>query len=122
MIYKFKNVNPLGKRELDCVTRAISLALDKDYYDVKNDLCLVGQLFKCEKLCVCCYKYLLDYVYGLQRIESFQGMTIEEFIKYNPYGTYIIRVDSHLTSCIDSVLYDLWDCRNEIVDIVWQVK
>ena len=121
MRYKFLNLNPMNKRELDCVCRAISLALNKDYYNVEDDLYLVGQLFKCEKLCVCCYKHLLDYVYKLERIEEFKGLSIEEFINCNPYGTYIIRVDSHLTCCIDSILFDTWDCRNEIVDIVWQV-
>ena len=122
MIYKFKNVNPLGKRELDCVTRAISLALNKDYYDVKNDLCLVAQLFKCEKLCVCCYKYLLDYVYGLQRIEEVQGLTIYDFAHLYHEGTYIVRVKGHLSCVIDGYCYDTWDCTSEVIDIVWQVK
>ena len=122
MKYKFLNLQPMGLRLQDCVCRAISLGLNEDYCVIERKLELIAELFDCEELCVCCYKHLLDSVYNLERIESFQGMTIEEFIKYNPYGTYIIRVDSHLTCCIDSVLYDLWDCRNEIVDIVWQVK
>ncbi len=121
MIYKFKNVNPLGNRELDCVCRAISLATNKDYYEVENDLNLIGQLFKCEKLCVCCYKYLLDYVYGLQRIEEVQGLTIYDFAHIYRDGTYIVRVKNHLTTVIDGYCYDTWDCTSEVIDIVWQV-
>jgi hypothetical protein len=120
--YKFLNLNPLGKRELDCVCRAISLGVDEDYYKVQHKLSLIGDLFECEKLCVCCYKHLLDNVYNLERIEGYHGFTINEFLEHEPYGTFIIRVDGHLTAAIDSVVYDLWDCRDETVDIVWRVK
>ena len=122
MIYKFKNVNPLNQRTLDCVCRAISLAMDKDYYEVENDINLVGQLFKCEKLCVCCYKYLLDYVYGLQRIEEVKGLTVYDFAHLYREGVYIVRVPNHVTTVIDGYCFDTWDCTSEVIDIVWQVK
>lgn len=122
MHYQFLNVNPLGKKELDCVCRAISGALNENYYKVKNKLELVGALQECEKLCVCCYKFLLDYVYNLKRFEEYQGMTICEFMELNPYGTYIIRVDGHLTHCKDGICYDIFDCTNEIIDLVWLVE
>lgn len=121
MHYQFLNLQPLGKIEEDCVCRAISCALNENYYKIQDKLHLIADLFECEELCVCCYKYLLDTVYNFKRYESFQGYTIEEFIDMNPQGTYIIRVDGHLTCCCDGNLYDTWDCRNEIVDIVWQV-
>lgn len=119
--YNFLNLNPMNSIELDCVTRAITLALNEDYYTIKRKLELVGELFECEKLCVCCYKFLLDEVYGLDRIEEYAGLTIEEFSKYRPSGTYLIRVDGHLTTLIDGTVYDIWDCRDEIVRIIWVV-
>lgn len=119
--YKFLNLNPLGKREQDCVCRAISLALNEDYRCIEHKLELIGELFECEELCVCCYKHLLDYVYSLQRIEEYQGHTIEEFANHNPYGVFLVRVNGHLTCVIDNKIVDIWDCRNEIVDIVWKV-
>lgn len=118
-MYKFLNVNPLGRREEDCVCRAISLALRKDYYEIQNKLHIVADLFDCDELCVCCYKFLLDNVYTLHRIEEYKGIPIYEFIRLHPYGTYIIRVDGHATCIIDGTCYDIWDCRDEIVDIVW---
>ena len=120
MHYKFLNVNPLGKFEEDCVCRAISGALDINYYEVQNKLELVGALFNCEKLCVCCYKFLLDNVFNLCRIEEFQGMPVKEFIRHCDKGTYIIRVDGHLTHCKDGICYDIFDCTNDIVDLVWK--
>ena len=120
--YKFLNLNPLGLREQDCVCRAISLALNEDYYTIKRKLELVGELFECEQLCVCCYKFLLDNVYNLDRIEECQGMTVNEFADFFPQGVYIIRVDGHCTCVIDTQLLDIWNCGNEIVDIVWKVQ
>ena len=120
--YKFLNLNPLNEREQDCVCRAISLALQEDYYLIERKLELVGELFECEKLCSCCYKHLLDYVYGLERIEEVQGMTVEEFANRFPKGTYIVRVPQHCTCVIDNQIFDIWNCSQEKVDIVWEVK
>jgi hypothetical protein len=120
--YKFLNLNPLGLREQDCVCRAISLALNEDYFTIERKLELVGELFECEQLCVCCYKFLLDNVYNLDRIEECQGMTVNEFADFFPQGIYIIRVDGHCTCVIDNQLLDVWNCGNEIVDIVWKVQ
>lgn len=120
--YNFLNLNPLGELEEDCVTRAIALALCEDYYTIKRKLELVAELFECEKLCVCCYKFLLDEVYGLDRIEEYAGLTIEEFSQDYKQGVYLIRVDNHLTTLVNDTLYDIWDCRDEIIRIIWVIK
>ena len=119
--YKFLNLNPLGEIEQDCVCRAISLALQQDYYIVEHKLHLIGDLFDCDGLCVCCYKHLLDYVYELDRIEEYQGYTIETFANYHSCGTFLIRIDGHLTCLIDGEIYDIWDCTKEAIDLVWKV-
>lgn len=119
--YQFLNINPLGELEEDCVCRAISLALDEDYCKIQNKLHLVADLFECEMLCICCYKYLLDEVYGLERIEEFSGMTIDEFLHYHPEGTYLIRIDNHLTCAIDGTVLDIWDCTNHEIRLIWKV-
>ena len=119
--YKFLNLNPLGKREQDCVCRAISLALEEDYYVIQHKLSLVGDLFDCDKLCLCCYKFLLDEVYNLNRIEEYQGFMIQDFITDNPKGTYLIRIEGHLTCVVDGYCYDIWDCTDKIIDVIWEV-
>ena len=120
--YQFLNVNPLGIKEKDCVCRAISKALNEEYYLISRKLELVAELFECEMLCECCYKHLLDYVYGLTRIEEFKGLTITDFINLHPTGKYIVRVPQHLTHIDNGTILDIWDCSNEIVDIVWVVE
>lgn len=121
MDYQLLNLNPLGIKEEDCVCRAISLATEKDYEDIKYKLYLIAELYECETLCVCCYKHLLDNVFKLTRIHGCRGMSIKEFGNLYPKGTYIIRVEGHLTCAIDCTIYDIWDCRDEIIDIVWKI-
>lgn len=121
MAWQFLNLQPLGRLEEDCVTRAISLATGEDYTTIQDKLYYIGKLFECEQLCVCCYKHLLDYVYNCTRIEAVQGMTINEFLKTFPHGVYLIRVSGHLTCVIDGEIIDTWNCADKIVDIVWLV-
>ena len=89
---------------------------------IEEKLHLVAELFECEYLCVCCYKYLLDNVYDLKRIEEVKGMTVEEFANHFPIGVFIVRVEGHLTCVIDNNIIDIWNCKDEIVDLVWEVK
>lgn len=119
--FEFHNVNPLGLREQDCVCRAISLALNRDYYDIEDKLKLVGELFECEFLCVDCYKMLLDCVFNLTRIEAFHGWTINEFCEEGLEGIFIIRVEGHLTCIMNKKIKDIWDCGEEVIDIIWRV-
>ena len=121
MQFKYLNLNPKGYREEDCVVRAISLALNLEYFDTRRKLKLIANLLNCDELCVCCYKHLLDNVYKLQRMEGYKGATIEKFLTENPTGKYLIRVKGHLTCGIDGVLRDTWDCRNRKIDIVWVI-
>lgn len=120
MNYCYLNLNPNGKIDNDCVTRAISMALGKDYNIIRKKLSAIGILFDCEDLCVCCYQHLLDQVYNLKRVNG-KGQTIEMFLNSHPKGTYIFRVDGHLSCGIDGTLFDIWNCKDELIDIVWKV-
>ncbi|MBR5223795.1 MAG: hypothetical protein IKV81_06505 [Clostridia bacterium] len=119
--FVFYNRNPDGERESDCVTRAISFALDKDYSSIRKKLHHSARLNGCDKLCVCCYRLLLESVFGLQAINC-RNMTINDFATLNPMGTYILRIDGHLTCLKNGTVYDIWDCRNEEVTDAWFVR
>lgn len=117
--YRYLNLQPLGMHDEDCVCRAISLAVNEDYYKVDNQLKLVAQLLECDELCVCCYKFLIEKVYGLIPSNEFKGMAISDFLNVHPEGIYIIRINGHLTCAIDGVIFDIWDCSEEIIDMIW---
>lgn len=120
-MFNYYNANPLGNIESDCVCRAIQRALGQDYYDVERKLCLIAELFDCETLCVCCYKHLLENVYGLKP-QMANGATVGDIARAYRDEIVLIRIDGHLTVAEYGQVYDLWDCTNEVADIFWIVK
>lgn len=120
MRFVYYNLNPKGIKEEDCVTRAITLASGLDYEKVAEKLYYSSKLLECDKLNVFCYKHLLDDIFKYQKVYC-SGMTVEEFAENHPYGTYLIRINGHLSTLIDNTIYDLWDCRNEILTNAWRV-
>lgn len=115
------NANPWGLDEEDCVTRAISAALNIKYVAVGRLLELVASYRKCDKLCVCCYHYLLEEVFGLEPIFC-GGNRVGEIAADHPGRKLLIRVDGHLTCSMYGVVIDTWDCTDEIVDCFWIVE
>ena len=118
--FQFYNANPLKKLEQDCVCRAISRAVKMPYKTIENKLHLIGKLFECDELCVCCYHHLLEKVFGLkQKIAN--GKTVREVVKDYHNSILLLRLEGHLTMAEFGVIYDLWDCRDEKVDVFWIV-
>lgn len=120
-MFKFRNVNPLGKIESDCVCRAIKDATGLDYYDVEDKLYLIAELFDCEELCVCCYRHLLENVFGFTPLMAY-GRKVHEIASTFNDKIVLIRLNGHLTVSKFGIIYDLWDCSQEVADIFWIVE
>lgn len=69
---------------------------------------------------VSCYSNLLSKIYKYPTIPC-AGLTVGEFADKYPRGIYLVRVSGHLTVVIDNCIYDIFDCRNSMCDIVWEV-
>lgn len=119
--YEYLNLNPNNENASDCVCRAIALGTNEKYETIERKLQLVAELFECEELCLCCYQHLLDYVYSFKKIYLDEIVTIKDFLKMNPNGIYIIRIEGHLTCAMNGTIYDSWDCSDKLVDVVWVV-
>jgi hypothetical protein len=119
--FEFYNANPLSKIEGDCVYRAINTATGIPYYEIAKKLKLVSELFECDELCVCCYQHFLEDVLGLTRHNA-NGATVGEIAKEFQDYIVLIRTEGHLTMSEYGIVYDIWDCTNEIADIFWLVK
>jgi len=117
----YYNNNPDGKTQNDCVTRALCLGTGLSYPKIRKKLYHTARLLNCEKLCVCCYRHLLDDVFKYKRVAS-EGLSVGEFADLHNKGTYILRIDGHLTCAIDNNVYDIWDCRCELVTDAWRVE
>lgn len=119
--YIYYNASPNGQKRNDCVVRALSLALDLEYFDVEDLLIEIGDYYECEELCVCCYKYLLQNIIGLKPYDG-QGKTVDEIVEENPECVLIIRVEGHLTCAIRGAIYDIFNPGDMIVDRYWIVE
>lgn len=114
------SIRPNGYHIPDCVIRAITLALDIDYYEVVNLLHLNAQEFQCDCLNVKCYEKLLDIDFDLPHYMSF-GKCVEEIAQEYPNNILIIRIEGHLTASVDGIVYDIWNCLDQEVTDYWVV-
>lgn len=119
--YYNRNDDPTIHRN-DCVTRAISLASGLPYSEIRRKLRNTASLLDCENsLCPTCYGFLIQEVLG-GVLKDCNGITVEEFADRNPKGTYLLRINSHLTTLCDGTIYDTWDCRDRYCHIAWEVR
>lgn len=118
-VYYNRNDDKVSRN--DCVTRAISLASGLPYSTIRRKLRYTARLLACEKLCVSCYEFLIREVLGGVPINC-EGMTVNDFAKLHPYGTYLLRMDGHITTLIDFTLYDIFDCRKKRITNAWKMK
>jgi hypothetical protein len=42
--------------------------------------------------------------------------TVGDFAKAYPDGSYIVDTSKHWTAVVDGVIYDTWDCSQELID------
>ena len=118
------NPNPKHKNVPDCVIRAICFAMDMNWYDVYDDLCEVGRRD--------CNMPSSDAVWGhylqIRGCRPFllpkrcpNCVTIKDFARLYPEGTYIIGTGSHAVAIRDGDYYDSWDSGDEISSFFWKV-
>lgn len=121
MPYKYYNTNPNGYHIPDCVIRAISTAMNIDYYGVLSMLHKNGKYYDCNDLSVRCYEKLLDFDFNLPHFKGGED-TAEQIAKNFPYDIIILRMDGHLSVAINGVIHDIWDCSKEVVTDFWVVN
>lgn len=117
--FRYYNANPYRIEEEDCVIRAIQLGLNLPYEVVNNLLTLSANYNQCDKLCVCCYHFLLEEIFCLPVRFCQNYETVGEIALMYPNNKCIIRIDGHLTCADNGVVNDLWDCTQRLVDCYW---
>ena len=121
MNYTYYNRNPKNRMENDCVCRAISTALDIDYYEVKYLIYKNSKNNSCDALTKSCYRSLLENEFGLKSHFG-RGRTVQEIAYHYPHNRVIMRVYAHLTCSLYGRPYDTFDCTGDIVDEYWVVE
>jgi len=121
MRFKQYNANPSDKRTTDCTRRALSLAYNIPYNDVKKELNGIR-----DELGKSAYNYAVvtdEYISrkGSEELEIGSKVSVKDFCDNHLVGTYLLDVSEddlmnrHLTCVIDGTIYDTWDCSEYVV-------
>lgn len=118
------NPNPQKKEVPDCVVRAISIALNKPWFVVYDDLCALGRK-ECNMPSADSVwgRYLFDLGFEPFMLPAVcpRCTTINEFTKMYPTGVYIIGTGSHAVAIIDGNYFDSWDSGSEVATFFWRI-
>ena len=120
-MFKYYNAHPRKLSVDDCVKRSITLATGIPYIEVQKGL------NDHKKITGVKYFYdnpnpesYMEKVLGFKRVvvaPKVDGarVTVEEFVKLQPCGRYVLSISGHWTTCIDGIIYDTWDCGKKSV-------
>ena len=110
MPYVYFNPNPRGASVGDCVIRAISKAMDRDWDDIYTELSLQGFMQKdMPSSNIVWGTYLIEHSFEEGLLPRNRDYTIRDFCRDYPTGTYVVGTDSHACCVLDGSLYDSYD-------------
>lgn len=119
--FRYYNRDEDNVHRNNCVTRAISLASGMSMGETRKKLRCIATLFDCSRICLSCYKHLIENVLYYKPLDC-DGMTVEEFADMHPIGTYLVRMEQHISIIIDNCIYDIFNCRDHILTNAWEVR
>jgi len=124
-VYTFTNNNPLQYRSGDCVIRAISLAFNKDWYEVYDDLYRLGREMADMPNVNRVYETYITKLGG-KKISAYRELeggrkriTARDLTKRN--GTFIISTAKHLAVVKNKKLLDTWDSSDRSAYKIWEI-
>lgn len=116
MAWRFYNPNPDFNFVGDCVIRAISLAVDKDWDPVYLGMTVKGYELKDMPSSNAVWgAYLRSKGFKRYIVPNTcpDCYTVKEFCEDYPDGIYVLCTGTHAVTVIDGDYYDSWDSGNE---------
>lgn len=122
-MYKFYNANPRGRFVNDCTVRAFSLATDVCWDCAYRALSLFAQeecimpddVEYIDSFLIRSYKRVYDR-------DIHRPITVGEFVRDHPHGTYLITMNGHITCCKEGCVYDTFNPLNRKVWDAYKIK
>lgn len=116
------NPNPHNKNVGDCVIRALTKALDKDWYSVYAGLSVVGyEMGDMPSANHVWGAYLRKNGFRKHLVDDngIDNYTVNDFCEDHKKGVYVLAISGHVVCVQDGCVYDSWDSSNEIPLYVW---
>lgn len=116
------NKNPHGNFTGDCVIRAIATAMDAEWDDVWLGIMVIAfrekDMMDSNRIW---QQYLHENGYKRTNIPDTcpDCYTVNDFVRDNPQGTYILGTGSHVIAVKDGYYYDTGDSGNEVPIYYW---
>lgn len=124
--YKYYQPNKMDLKDTygDCVIRALTKALNKEWIEVFDELVPIARKFQCMPNSKPCYeKYLIDNGFTYHGISNKKGTkrpTVDRFTKDNSTGTFVLRVANHIVTVVDGIYYDTWESGDKSLYGYWE--
>lgn len=117
------NENPYGANIDDCVIRAITFALNIDYWDVFDELCNINDTIY-PNLNINSFPVFDMYLkrHGLECREFNTKLTVKQFSDGFDEGIVLVLVNGHMTVVKDGNIYDTWNPSRYKCQFCWVVK
>ncbi len=110
MHFKYYNNNPYGRHVSDCTIRAISLATNRPWEVIFDEL---SNYAREEGITFSEVEFINDYL--SKRYERFcqdpknKTETVGDFANLKLPGRWLVTMGGHITCVIDGVIYDIFD-------------
>ncbi len=126
-MYKYYNPHPEAKNVTDCVVRAITIAVEGDYLEVRRNLNRIKKELKetSYKNGKFIHKYAKHNNWNKISFPAIKGVPRlrgKDFVKQYPKGTYILNLARHVVAVVDGVYLDTWDSTEKMIYNAWEVK
>lgn len=122
-MYKYLNVNPVGRITDDCLVRAVATIMGISWEKAYMDLCNRGLLIydmpnKDSVLSL----YMKEKGFKREIVPNTcpSCYSIAEFCEDHPYGEYILLSGGHAVAAINGNYYDTTDSGIEIPMFYWE--
>ena len=126
--YKYYQPNKKDLKDQygDCVIRALTKVMDKEWLEVFDELVPIAREIQSTLGMKIVYETYLknngfEYV-GISNKKGSKRPTVESFAKDNREGTYYLNVANHCVAVVDGVYYDTWDSGHKSLYGYWIKK
>lgn len=123
-MWVYANPNPEQKDVPDCVIRAISIALNKPWEEVFDELSAVARYdhsITSDDHVWGHYLYFLGFIPFILPESCPECISVRSFSRIFSKGIYIVGTGFHAVSVINGNYYDTWDSGDVVPTFFWKI-